>query len=149
MKAGVEIRVLGRGDDDVLAHVAPDVFDHDPIPSLTTEFLDDPRHHLVAAIDQGLVVGFASAVHYIHPDKPSELWINEVGVAPSHQRQGLGRQILSAMLRVGAKLGCREAWVLTTRSNTPAMRLYAAAGGSEAAEETVMFTFDVGSLPHS
>ena len=47
------------------------------------------------------------------------------------------------MLRVGAEVGCQEAWVLTNRSNLPAMRLYTAAGGTEAAEETVMFTFDV------
>jgi ribosomal protein S18 acetylase RimI-like enzyme len=139
----MEIRVLGPGDDDVLARVAFDVFDHEPIPALTTEFLEDARHHLVVAIDDGLVVGFASGVHYVHPDKPPELWINEVGVAPSHQRLGLGHRILRAMLRVGAEVGCQEAWVLTNRSNLPAMRLYTAAGGTEAAEETVMFTFDV------
>ena len=138
----MEIRVLGPGDDHVLARVALEVFDHEPLPTLISEFLEDRRHHLVVALDDGLVVGFASGVHYVHPDKPPELWINEVGVAPSHQRRGLGHQILRAMLRLGTELGCREAWVLTNRSNLPAMRLYTAVGGTEAAEETVMFTFD-------
>jgi hypothetical protein len=32
------------------------------------------------------VVGFASAVHYVHPDKAPELWINEVGVAEPGDR---------------------------------------------------------------
>jgi ribosomal protein S18 acetylase RimI-like enzyme len=137
----VEIRVLGPADDALLAQVAPGVFDDDLIPELSAEFLRDSRHHLAVALDDGLVVGFVSGVHYIHPDKPAELWINEVGVAPSHQRQGLAQQLLRAMLRLGAELGCRDAWVLTSRSNAPAIRLYAAAGGSEAPEETVLFTF--------
>jgi len=45
---------------------------------------DDPRHHLVVAVEH-VVVGFCSAVDYIQPDKPPELWINEVGVAPTPQ----------------------------------------------------------------
>jgi GNAT superfamily N-acetyltransferase len=52
-------------------------------------------------------------VHYVHPDKPAELWINEVGVAPSHQRQGVGQRLLGALFELGGSLGCREAWVLT------------------------------------
>ena len=31
-------------------------------------------------MDEEQIVGFASAVHYVHPDKPPELWINEMGV---------------------------------------------------------------------
>src|SRR5262245_21824670 len=89
----VESRLLTAADsgEDVLTRVAPDVFD-DPLDSgATREFLRDPRHHLVVAIDEGVVVGFASAVDYVHPDKPSpELWINEVGVASSHQGRGIG-----------------------------------------------------------
>lgn len=78
----IEVRILGKGDESVLANVAPDVFD-DPLDARATpEFLSDPRHQLADAIDDGLVVGFASAMLYVHPDKPHpELWINEVGVS--------------------------------------------------------------------
>jgi ribosomal protein S18 acetylase RimI-like enzyme len=81
-------------------------------------------------------------VHYLHPDKPPELFINEVGVAHSHHRQGLGQRVVQALLERGRVLGCRLAWVLTSRTNTPAMRLYARLGGSEASEKgQVMFEF--------
>ena len=92
----IEIRILASGDEGMLGHVAAGVFDHDVDPDLTAEFLRDPRHHLAVALEGTLVVGFASAVDYVHPDKPRELWINEVGVAPSHQRQGIGRRLLAA-----------------------------------------------------
>jgi aminoglycoside 6'-N-acetyltransferase I len=136
-----EIRHLGPDDERVLRQVAAGVFDHEVDPALASEFLRDPRHHLVVAIEDGSVVGFASGVHYVHPDKPAELWINEVGVAPSHQRRGLGKRLLHAIFARGRELGCREAWVLTSHANGPAVRLYEAAGGVDMADPPVMFTF--------
>lgn len=138
----VEIRVLGPGDERVLAATAPDVLDRAVRPDLAAEFLRDPRHHIAVAIDDGTVVGFASGVHYVHPDKPAQLWVNEVGVAESHRRRGLAAAVLRALFDVGRRLGCTEAWVLTDRSNDPAMRLYASLG-ADPPEDAVMFTFDL------
>lgn len=143
----IEVRLLGPDDGQALARVAADVFDNPVDPNLAREFLADPRHHVVVAIDDGLVVGFASAVHYVHPDKPAELWINEVGVAPTHRRRGLGRRALTTLLRHGRSLGCVNAWVLTDRDNAPAKAMYAAAGGVEGAdglgESLRGFSFDL------
>ena len=98
---------------------------------LRAEFLRDPRHHLSVGIEDGVVVGFASAVHYVHPDKPPQLWINEVAVAPSHQRKGIAKAVSSALMAVGRALGCTEAWVLTDEGNVAARALYQSAGGME------------------
>jgi aminoglycoside 6'-N-acetyltransferase I len=138
---GADIRILKSGDEAVLNTVAPDVFDNALEPALVAEFLRDERHHLAVALEDGQVVGFASGVHYVHPDKPPELWINEVGVAPSHHRRGIGKAIMGALLRHAKSLGCKEAWVLTERSNRAAMRLYESAGGKEEESNQVMFTF--------
>lgn len=139
-----EIRLLTADDCDVLQSVAEDVFDNPLDAAASAEFLADARHHLAVAIADGVVVGFVSAVHYLHPDKPQpELWINEVGVAPSHQRQGLARKLMDAVLDEGRRLGCSVAWVLTHRSNPAAMGLYAASGGVEADEDAVMFEFEL------
>jgi aminoglycoside 6'-N-acetyltransferase I len=69
----MEIRLLRAGEESILSHTAPDVFDNPVRAELAREFLNDPRHHIVVAIDGNTVVGFASAVHYVHPDKPTEL----------------------------------------------------------------------------
>jgi aminoglycoside 6'-N-acetyltransferase I len=122
--------------------VAEDVFDNPVSPALAAEFLADPRHHLAVALDGETVVGMASALHYIHPDKPADLWINEVGVAPSHHRLGLGRRLVAALLARGRELGCHQAWVLTDEENAAARRLYAAAGGEETAG-VIMVEFDL------
>jgi ribosomal protein S18 acetylase RimI-like enzyme len=138
----MDTRILLPQDADLLAAVADGVFDDPLDPDAAREFLSDPRHHIAVAIDAGVVVGFASAVHYVHPDKPSpELWINEVGVAASHQGRGLAKAILHTLLSHARELGCVEAWVLTDRGNAAAMRLYRSAGGVEAPGDTVMFEF--------
>lgn len=137
----VALRVLGHGDAAVLHDVAPGVFDNPVDPRLTAEFLADPRHHLVVALDGTLVVGFASGVHYVHPDKPPELFVNEVGVAPAYQRRGIGRLVLRALLERARALGCTEAWLGTEVSNTAARALYAALGGEEDSEPFLLYTF--------
>ena len=144
MQSPVEIKLLGQGDEAVLQSVAEDVFDELIDAAAAAEFLADARHHLAVAVADGVVVGFVSAVHYLHPDKPQpELWINEVGVAPTHQRQGLARKLMDAVLNEGRRLNCSVAWVLTHRSNPAAMGLYAASGGVEATEDAVMFEFEL------
>ena len=142
-----EIRVLASGDESVLMNVAPEVFDNPVDPELAREFLADPRHHIAVAIDDGQVVGFASGLHYVHPDKPPELWINEVGVAPSHQRRGLAGAVLRALFDVARAHRCTHAWVLTDRGNAPANALYASLGGREGeeglSEAMVGYAFDL------
>ena len=139
----IAIRVLSSADFTLLMNVADDVFDYPINETYAREFLDDPRHHIVVALADGAVIGFASAVHYIHPDKPPELWINEVGVAPSHHGKGIGKAIMNEMLDLGRRLGCVNAWVLTDRNNTAANGLYKSVGGFTSEEETVMYEFQL------
>lgn len=138
-----EIRILGPADAAVLTEVAEHVFDHPVDPALTAEFLADPRHHIAVALDRNVVVGFASGVHYIHPDKPAEFWVNEVGVAPTHHGQGIGKAVVHALLVAGRQAGCAQAWVLTDDRNQAALGLYRAVGGKRQATPSVMFTFDL------
>ncbi len=137
-----EIRLLGAGDERVLDRIGDDVFDEAIDAAGAREFLGDPRHHIAVAVDDGVVVGFASGVHYLHPDKPvPELWVNELGVASTHRRRGIGKAVLDCLLDAGRVLGCAQAWVLTERDNTAAMRTYASIGGAQTPSDHVMITF--------
>ena len=138
----IEIKLLGPAHLRILDNVAENVFDDPIVESSAREFLGDPRHRLVVALDEDTVVGFVSAVIYVHPDKPApELWINEIGVAPTHQRHGIGKSLIQAILEEAKRSGCSEAWVLTDRSNLPAMAMYKSAGGEETLPDPTMFTF--------
>lgn len=139
----VEVRVLTASDAALIA-AAKDVFDDAVNAAALARFLADPRHHLIGAVDDGALVGFISAVHYEHPDKPApEFWLNEVGVAESHQGQGIAKRLMAEALAHARQLGCGEAWVLTGADNDIANRLYAGAPGATAMRDQVMYSFSL------
>lgn len=135
------IKTLTQNDISLLQNAANDLFDQPIDEKLALEFLNDSRHHIVVALVNEQIIGFASAVHYIHPDKPAELWINEVGVAQEHQNKGCAKAIMKQLFQLGKSLGCVNAWVLTESDNLPANRLYQSIGGEKS--ETVMYEFKI------
>lgn len=135
----IEIKWLSAGDAAILDRVAPEVFDEPIDPERAAAYLADPRHHMVVAIKNGIVVAQCAGVIYQHPDKPMELFIDEVGVTPALQRQGIARRLLDDMLARGRALGCAEAWVGTEHDNDAARRLYESFGIK--GESFVMYTF--------
>jgi ribosomal protein S18 acetylase RimI-like enzyme len=139
----MEIQVirLHSSDAAILHRVAEGVFDVPVDPVRLAAYLAEPGHLLMVALAGGEVVAQCAAVIHRHPDKPTELYIDEVGVAPNYQRQGIARRLLDAMLALGKALGCEEAWVGTEPDNDPARGLYASRGAE--AEPIVMYTFQL------
>jgi ribosomal protein S18 acetylase RimI-like enzyme len=138
----VAVRMLGNGDQALLARPAPEVFDEAVDPALADAFLKDPHHHIAAAIAGAELVGFVSGVDYWHPDKARELFVNEVSVARAYRRRGVGLRLMRTMLDHARALGCREAWVMTDVDNRAANGLYRRAGGA-AKDGLVMYGYDL------
>ncbi len=169
----IDVRLLTPADLAVLSHVAEDVFD-DPINKRSAKaFLEDPHHMLVVAIlrdaqplhpegerserlegrrdwapqdeaGKGLVVGFASGVKTLHPDKEiPELFINELGVAPQYQRRGIATAIMKTLFAEAKKARCRIGWVPVDVDNDVALAFYKAIGGKPP-ERQIHIDFDLG-----
>jgi ribosomal protein S18 acetylase RimI-like enzyme len=79
---------------------------------------------MLVALHKGEMVAQVAAVIHRHPDKVTELYIDEVGVAPRMQRRGIASKMLAEMLALGKELGCEEAWVGTEPDNRAARGLY-------------------------
>ena len=138
----VEIRRLHRGDDALVMRLADDVFDEPVRLDRLAAYLASPGHFMIVAIVDQIVVGQCAAVIHRHPDKVSELYIDEVGVAPPFQRQGIARRMLDAMFEIGRAHGCEEAWVGTEPDNEPARALYETRKESHGeAEDFVMYVY--------
>ena len=100
---------------------------------------------MIVAIHDGVVVGQTAAVVHRHPDKPTELYIDEVGVRPDYRRRGIARRMLELMLAHGKAIGCEEAWVGTEPDNLPARGLYDGSGRAAMpkAEPFVMYLYQL------
>lgn len=125
---------LGHDNASVLEVVAEDVFDEAVDPGQLAAFLGDPRHIMFVALRDGVVVGMASAVEYFHPDKPPQLWINEVGVASAHRRRGIARRLVEAQLAEGRSRGCVFAWLGTDLDNLAGNACFGSVNGVEDAQ---------------
>jgi ribosomal protein S18 acetylase RimI-like enzyme len=120
----ITLKRLAAGDEAVFDRVDPDVFDEPIHPERMHAYLREPGHFMVLALDGDLVVGQCAAVIHKHPDKPTELYIDEVGTATSHLRQGIATAMMEEMFRWGRELGCEEAWLGTELDNDAANGLY-------------------------
>lgn len=140
--AAVRVRRAQRGDEGEVARFV-EAFDDEVLPSEATRFLEDDRHVLVLGYVGDRPAGFVSAVEVFHPDKQSELFLNEIGVTDRDRRRGVARALIDELRRVGQELDCANIWVLTDETNTAAMNLYASTGGTWNGDRQVMFEYDL------
>jgi ribosomal protein S18 acetylase RimI-like enzyme len=127
----VVIRRLGHDDVEVVL-AAADLFDDPPTREWTERFFSLPTHHLLFAFDDaGNAVGFVSGAELTHPDKGTEMFLNELGVAEHARRQGIGRALTEALADVARGRGCHGMWVGTENDNAAARRTYGSAGAGD------------------
>jgi len=121
---GFVIRRMTEADAAAFDNIAPDVFDEPIDPQRLATYLATPGHLMLLAFDADLVVGQCAGVVHRHPDKSTELYVDELGTASTHRRQGIGRALLEAIFAWGSELGCKEAWLGTELDNEAANALY-------------------------
>ena len=124
----IEIIRLSAANADLLDNVAEDVFDEDIVPERLAAYLAHQTNLMFIAVADGMVVGQLAACIHRHPDKPTELYVDDLGVTPEFWRRGIARRLIEAMLDLGRSLGCEEWWVGTEEDNAPARGLYESFG---------------------
>ncbi|MDR7223919.1 GNAT family N-acetyltransferase [Aminobacter aminovorans] len=143
--SSIQIRRLLPGDEYLLDIVAADVFDEAIDPARLKACLASPGHLLFVALDDGQVVAQAAGMIHRHVDKPSELYVDEVGVSPAWQRRGIANLLMDALFAAGREAGCEEAWLGTEPDNLPARALYDRRKEPAGPAETfVMYLYDLG-----
>ena len=111
---------------------AAELFDAPPMAAATERFLADPGHHLLFAYDDtGRAVGMISGVEMTHPDKGTEMFIYELGVAPAARLQGIGKRLVAELAAIARRNGCYGIWVGTEVDNDAALATYRRAGATE------------------
>lgn len=121
---GFTLRRMQPGDEAMFQSIAPEVFDEPVDAGRLHAYLRTPGHLMVLAFEGELVVGQCAGVLHRHPDKPTELYIDEVGTASTHRRMGIARLMMDELFAWGRELGCEEAWLGTETDNEPAKALY-------------------------
>ena len=119
---------------------AADLFDSPPLAAATARFLAEPGHHLLFAYESEIEegggerpVGMISGVEMTHPDKGTEMFIYELGVAPEARLRGVGTALVEALAAIARRRGCYGMWVGTEPDNEAALATYRRGGANEQA----------------
>lgn len=127
----ITIRNLGPEDAHILDRARPGVFDGAIDPSRAWGFLATRVNELVVALDRGEVIGFVSGTVLMHPDRPTQFYVNELSVHKDYRRQGIARRLLVRISELALDRGCEEIWVAAEENNAAARALCAGLQESE------------------
>ena len=127
----VVYRRMTVADAGLLSNVAADVFDEPVDPERVANYLASAGHLMVLASIDDLVVGQCTGVIHHHPDKPTELYVDEIGTGSAYLRRGIATAMLAELFDWARELGCEEAWLGTELDNVAANSLYRHIGGRQ------------------
>ncbi|WP_369236510.1 N-acetyltransferase family protein [Streptomyces sp. R21] len=136
----MEIRRATTADE---LSAAEHLFDNPVRPEWAERFLSTAGHHLFLAYEHDAPIGFVSGVETVHPDKGTEMFLYELGVAEPYRRRGTGRALIDTLAALAREHGCYGMWVGVDTGNDVALATYRSAGGKDDGTCTVV-TWDFG-----
>ena len=125
---------------DLLGNVAPGVFDHTIDSLRLSSYLGNSANWMCIALHDGLVVGMCMAVVHLHPDKPTELFLDEIGTGDDWRRMGVARKLMEQLFKRADSEGIEEIWLGTETDNVAANGLYQKFKHER--EDAVIYYFD-------
>lgn len=120
----IDIVHLNQDNSEFLGSVAEDVFDENINFDYLAKYVTEENHIMLVALHEEVVIGQVISVIHRHPDKPTELYVDDLGVSPKFQRQGVATLMLKELLLIARERGCKEIWVATEPDNEQAKGFY-------------------------
>ncbi len=122
------IEWIDQSNAHLLYRVADGVFDESIKPDRLSRYLSNPANLMAVAITDNLVIGQCMCVVHDHPDKQTELYIDEVGTGEEWRRRGVAESLMKAVFAKADELKIEESWLGTEPGNVAARGLYEKTG---------------------
>lgn len=113
---------------EVLDNVMAGVFDEPIRADRLKRYLANPLNWMALAVEDGLVIGQCMCVVHDHPDKETELYLDEIGTGDDARRRGVAQSLMDAVFDRADKAGIEEIWLGTEPDNVAARGLYEKTG---------------------
>lgn len=134
------LRMVRLADQPDLARTAfrmmHDVFDEGDAAlsdHYVARLLADPRFHAIAAVEAGEPVGCITAHDLpMTREERSESFVYDLAVRQEHQRRGIGRQLVEALVADAARRGIDVVFVPADNDDDHALAFYTSLGGRPA-----------------
>ena len=105
-------------------------------------FLSNPMNYFFACIDNNKIIGYACGYELNRLDNAGNmLYIHGVGVHENYRRQGIGKQMMTAIKQLCRLNGISKMFLDAHKTNTAARALYDSAGGVAHRDDNVSYFF--------
>ena len=136
----LSIHWIDQTNAQLLDRVAPGTFDHAIDPEHLANYLAKPANWMAVAIHGDLVVGMLMATPLDAPDKPTEIFLNEIGTGDDWRRKGIAHRLMEKLFERADAEGIEEIWLGTEPDNDAANGLYQEFKHER--EDAVIYYFD-------
>ena len=136
--ANVTIRMATRGDlqaiNDIYNHyvaTSPCTFHTEPVPIEERQAWFEKRtdrHPVIVAVNEGMVIGWASMSPYRERPAYNNTVENSVYVHHEHHGKGVGRLLMTSLIELGIDRGYHTILAGATSSETASIRLHESLG---------------------
>ncbi|NNC73212.1 MAG: GNAT family N-acetyltransferase [Sphingomonadaceae bacterium] len=141
--ADIDYHLIAADNRDLLDAVEKQVFEAPVRDDFLDACLANPNQFLIVAVAEAegksRVVGKALSYVFYFPDKPAEIYIEEIDVAKKWRRQGVASGLMNAVGVEGKKRGIAEYWLITEKDNDGARALYERTAHNE--QKSVWYEF--------
>jgi ribosomal protein S18 acetylase RimI-like enzyme len=137
----IEVKRIEPGSTELLTPELGVLFDSFSIDHLK-ELVGDNRTYLFIAWSDNDPVGYALAYKFPALDPGVVLsYLYDIDVLPSHQRKGIGRMLIEAVVATVKKDGVTEMWLGTATDNYAAQALFKTTGAEKTGETFYDYTY--------
>lgn len=125
MMAEIEYHSITAENAALLGTIEKGVYEAPVREDFLAACLGNPHQFLIVAVADGKVIGKAQAYVFHFPEKPPEIYIEEIDVAKKWRRRGVATGLMESVGAEGKKRGIAEYWLVTEKDNKGARALYA------------------------
>ncbi len=111
------------------------------------EFLANPAHYLVLALEKEKVVGSLYGCALRHPyRREPQFFLYAIDVRLEYRNRKIGSALVDEFIMEAKIANASEVWVLTNESNRAAMAMYARSGPQRSGADDAMLSLTLGAM---
>ncbi len=88
---------IDQNNFTLLYSVAADVFDEEIDVDFLSRYVREENHIMLVALHENTIIAQVLSIIHKHPDKPTELYVDDLGVAPEFQREGIATLMMKQL----------------------------------------------------
>lgn len=135
---------LNKGDIHKVFEVLNLFFNREASIEQIEAFLVNDHNYLLVYEHENKVVGFAYGYELQRFDgRGNMMYMHQVEVHYEFRQKGIGRKLMESFIEICKRRDCDRLFLITNKSNIPAITLYHSVGGTTPHDDDLLYSFQL------